>query len=88
MLPPQAKMISVSFSYQPLAMASSSEKRRRKHILPGILQLNGLAHFLGRIVGALGKAVTITAAGRVGAAAAAHEAQLLKAVLHHGIAGR
>ena len=56
--------------------------------LPGVVDVNGLAHFFGSIVGTLDEAVAVTDAGGVGAAAAAGEAELLKAFLHDSIAGK
>src|SRR5699024_1891554 len=56
-------------------------------VLPGVVHLNSGAQFLGGVIGALDIAVAETAAGRVGAAAAAGEAQLGEAVLHSGVAG-
>ena len=56
--------------------------------LPGVVDVNRLAQFLGSIVGALDEAIAETDAGGVGAAAAAGEAELLKAFLHDSIAGQ
>ena len=56
--------------------------------LPGVVDVNSLAQFLGSIVGALDEAVAEADASGVGAAAAAGEAELLKAFLHNSIAGQ
>ena len=57
-------------------------------ILPGVVQLNGLAHLSGSSIGALSEAVTIANASGVGAAAAAGEAELFKAFLNNSVTGQ
>src|SRR5699024_10204465 len=57
-------------------------------VLPGVVHVNGDALLSGSGVGALDVAVAEPAAGGVGAAAAAGEAQLGEAVLHGGVAGQ
>ena len=56
-------------------------------VLPGVVQVDGLIHFLGSIVRALSKAPAVTDAGGVRAAAAAGEAELLIAFLDDSVTG-
>ena len=57
-------------------------------ILPGVVQLNSLAHLSGSSIGALSEAVTVANASGVGAAAAAGEAELFKAFLNNSVTGQ
>lgn len=56
-------------------------------VLPGVVQVDGLIHFLSSVVGALSKAPAVTDAGGVRAAAAAGEAELLIAFLDDSVTG-
>ena len=88
MEPPQAKMTSVPFSYQPLAMVcSSGEAEKDAAVLPGVVHLDLDAELSRGSARALHVAVAVTAASRVGAAAAAAEAELRVAFLNGSVAG-
>ena len=57
-------------------------------VLPGVVQVDGLIHFLSSVVGTLSKAPAVTDAGGVRAAAAAGEAELLIAFLDDSVTGQ
>ena len=69
-------------------VCSSVEALEVGAVLPGVVHVDGDVLLSSSGVGALDIAVAVTAAGVVGAAAAAGEAQLGVAVLHSGVAGQ
>ena len=80
----------LSASIVPARNESLQFSRGREGVtkLPGVVQLNGLAHLSGSSIGALSEAVAIANASGVGAAAAAGEAELLEAFLNNSVTGQ